>query len=198
MTTSLNLEMTDFVPASRVKVIDGVPMFWAGLIFGSANLVQYMVKTGDLSLTGPQIGMMWMGAMAIFVVAAFVLKLGVNKDFAKRDEVKRFRAIWGSLLLGIFLAVIAAMMVLGKFQQFTLMPFMIAPIGLMLYAAGWRIAAIMSRNGAFNILAIASVAAGFALAFSAGQVWQPMAYALCLFVLAMVPGFVLMRLSHNA
>jgi hypothetical protein len=198
MTASLTADHVSFTPGPRLKVIDGVPMFWAGLVYGSANLVQYMVRTGDLALSGPQLGMMWMGATAVFITAAFVLKLGVNADFAKRDEVKRFRAIWGSLLIGIALAVIAAMMVLGKYQQFTLMPFMIAPIGLTLYGAGWRIAAIMSRNGVFNILAVASVIAGFALAFSAGQIWQPMAYALCLFALAMAPGFVLMRLSHNA
>jgi hypothetical protein len=202
MTASVTADFTTPAPdsgaAPRLKVIDGVPMFWAGLVYGGANLVQYMVRTGDLKLSGPQLGMMWMGATALFIAAAFVFKLGVNKAFAQRPEVRRFRAIWGSLLIGIALAVIAAMTVLGKYQQFALMPFMIAPIGLMLYAAGWRIAAIMSRNATFNILAVASVAAGFGLAFSAGQVWQPMAYALCLFALAMTPGFILMRLSHNA
>lgn len=197
MSVSATSAMLDTPQADAPKgVLDGVPMFWAGLIFGGMQLVQYAVKTGELPLTPPQLGMAWMGATMAFITLAFILKVGVNKTFTQQAEVKRFRAIWGSLLIGIMLAEVITQLILWRYQQFEIMPYVIAPMGVMLFAAGWRIAAIMSRNVWLNFLSLASVLAGFALTFSAGAPWQPIAYAFCLFTLAMVPGFVLMRLAR--
>lgn len=174
--------------------VDGSPMFWAGLIFGSMNIVQFAIRAGYAHIPGPALGLMWMGALGAFIMAAFVLKLGSDAAFRARPEVKRFRAVWGGLILGGAAMIAVVMSTLGYMRLYDLMPLVPAPLALVIYAIGWRIAAVMSRRAGFNLLSLAAVVAAIALTMLgafAGAVWLALGYALVLFALAAAPGLVL-------
>ncbi|MDC7683558.1 hypothetical protein PQU92_09740 [Asticcacaulis sp. BYS171W] len=199
MSTATLTAPASLAPA-RTNLIDGSPMFWAGLIFGSMNVVQFAFKAGYATIPGPVFGMMWMAALVTFIMAAFVLKIGSPAAFRARPEVKRFRKAWGMVILSAFATVTIIMSVLGYLHQTALMPFVPGPVALLFYALGWHMAARMSGNGGFNGLSVAGLlaAAGLlAVVIFAGQAWQSLAYAGVLFGLAAVPGLILILQNRN-
>lgn len=175
-------------------------MFWAGLVFGSMNVVQFAIRSGYAQIPGPAQGMMWMGAVATFVMAAFVLKIGSSAALRAQPEVKAFRKRWGLLILSGAGLIAVIMSVLGYLRLYDLMPVVPAPVALIVYAIGWRMAAVMSRQPVFNGLSLASLiaAAGLAaVAVYAGATWLALGYALVLFALAAAPGLVLILNNRN-
>lgn len=180
--------------------IDGSPMFWAGLIFGSMNVVQFAIRSGYAQIPGPMIGLMWMGALFTFIMAAFVLKIGSSAALRAQPEVRAFRKQWGRLILGGAALIGVVMGVLGYLKLYALMPVVPAPLALIIYAIGWRMAAVSSGRAGFNGLSVAAIvaAAGLvAVAVYAGPAWQALAYALVLFTLAAAPGLALILNSRN-
>lgn len=195
--TALSID-TPVRPASAT--IDGSPMFWAGLIFGSMNIVQFAIRSGYAQTPGPVIGLMWMGALFTFIMAAFVLKIGSSAAFRAQPEVRAFRKQWGLLILGGGLLIGVVMGVLGYLKLYALMPVVPAPLALIVYAVGWRMAAVSSGRAGFNGLSVAALAAAAGLtvvAVYAGPAWQALAYALVLFILAAAPGLALILNSRN-
>jgi hypothetical protein len=61
------------------------------------------------------------------------------------------------------------------------------------YGVGWAVTATMTRSKSLWTLALASFAAAPALAVLSGTSWQYLAYAVALFGLMALPGFLLMR-----
>jgi len=187
--------------ASRtVSPVDGAPMFWAGLIFGSMNLAQFAIRAGYAQIPGQMLGLMWMGAMGTFIMAAFGLRLGSDATLRDHPGVKRFRAVWGGLILGGGAVIAIVMSLLGYLRLYELMPLVPAPLALIVYAIGWRVAAVMSRRRIFNLLSLAALAAAAgmaALAVYAGATWLALGYALVLFALAAVPGLILILNTRN-
>lgn len=61
------------------------------------------------------------------------------------------------------------------------------------YGVGWAVSATMTRSRHLWALALASFAAAPVLAVMSGTSWQYLAYAVALFGLMALPGFLLMR-----
>jgi hypothetical protein len=66
-------------------------------------------------------------------------------------------------------------------------------IVLALYGAAWSVAAAMSRATWLKFVAVASFVGAILMAVLMGSLWIWLAYAAALYLLAMVPGLVLMR-----
>ena len=185
---------TDFAEASSPAVtLDGGMMLWAGLSFAGASLVQYLTLANIIHLPNPAMsGLVWMVALAVFVTGGLVLKIGSKKRHLDHPAVKRFRAIWLSLILGAMVVIAALIVVLVKAHLGATAAFISAPIMTSVYGVGWRIAGVMSGYKMFNILSMGSFAAAIGLAWLAGTPEQSLGYAVALVCFAVLPGAVLM------
>lgn len=174
-------------------VIDGGMQLWAGLAYGSASFVNYLVLSGVVHLPHPgMIGMVWMAATAAFVLFGVILKVGTDRVLLKDPGFRRFRATWGSLILGAAFLVGALIIMMMKFGQGANIPFITAPIAMVVYGIGWRLAAVMSGRKWPNLLSVGSFLCAVYLATLAGTPQQSLVYTLCLVVFAVLPGVALL------
>ncbi|WP_035422875.1 hypothetical protein [Asticcacaulis benevestitus] len=189
---------TSASPSSEMLVMDGGMLFWAGLSYGLASLAQYLVLTGHVQLLHPaMMGLIWMGASGIFVMFGFVFKVGSDPLVLKRPSVKRFRAVWGTLIIGAAVVIAALMIMMVRFGAGAEAAFVISPVAISIYGIGWRVAALMTGKRWPNLLSLGCFAGAIGLALLAGQPEQSLAYAVCLTFFAVLPGLALM-LRQNA
>lgn len=173
--------------------LDGGMQFWAGLSYGSASLVNYLVLSGRLQLPHPaMIGLVWMAASVAFVLFGVVLKVGSDPMLRADPGHRRFRAIWLSLILGAGAVIAALAIVLSKLTPGFNISLLTAPITLSVYAVGWRVAGIMTGQRWPRLLSLGCFAGAIGLAWLAGQAEQSLVYTLCLVVFAVIPGLLLM------
>ncbi len=179
------------IPSSHVR-IDGGMQFWAGLSYGSASLVNYLILTGQIHLPPPMIGMVWMGASAVFILFGIVLKVGTPRALLTDPAFRRFRAIWVSLLLGAAFLIAALIIMMLKFQLGANIAFVVSPIAMSVYGIGWRVAAVTSGQRWLHLLSFGSFACALGLAALAGSPNQSLVYSLGLVVFAIIPGLMLL------
>ena len=173
--------------------LDGGMQFWAGLSYGSASLVNYLVLSDRLHLSNPaMIGLVWMAASVAFILFGVVLKVGSDPMLRLDPGHRRFRAIWLSLILGAFAVIAALSIILAKLAPGFNISLLTAPVALSVYAVGWRVAGIMTGRRWTGWLSLGCFAGAIALAFLAGQPEQSLVYTLCLLVFAVIPGLLLM------
>ncbi len=190
---ALNPDDDRAVSSSSSAAIDGGMQLWAGLSYGSASFVNYLVLSGVVHLPNPgMIGMVWMAATAAFVLFGVVLKVGTDRAVLKDVGFRRFRAAWGSLILGAAFLVGGMIIMMLKFGQGLNIPFITAPIAMVVYGIGWRLAAVMSGRKWPNILSLGSFLGAIYLATLAGTPQQSLVYTLCLIVFAVIPGLALL------
>jgi hypothetical protein len=194
MSTASYVQTDSTYAGAPAVTLDGGMMLWAGLSFGTASLVQYLTLANLIHLPNPAMaGMIWMVAMLVFVLGGIVFKIGSRKSHLDHPEVKRFRSIWLSLILGALVVTAALVVVLIKAHLGATAAFISAPIMTSVYGVGWRIAGVMSGKKLFNILSLGGFAAAIGLAALAGQPEQSLGYAAALVCLAVLPGAMLMR-----
>ncbi len=117
--------------------LDGGMQFWAGLSYGSASLVNYLVLSSRLHLPHPaMIGLVWMAASVAFILFGVVLKVGSDPMLRLDPGHRRFRAIWLSLILGAFAVIAALSIVLAKLAPGFNISLLTAPVALSVYAVG--------------------------------------------------------------
>ena len=183
----------DAKATQSTAVIDGSVQFWAGLCYGSASLVNYLVLSGVIHLPHPaMIGMVWMAATAAFILFGLVLKVGVDRTLLQDPGFRRFRALWGSLILGAMFLVGSVIIILSRFDMAQQASFIVSPIALCIYGIGWRMAAVMSGRKWPNLLCVGCFLCAPYLASLAGTPQQSLVYSLCLVVLAILPGLYLL------
>ena len=191
------MSATTYAPATDTTssgiALDGGVQFWAGLSYGSASLVNYLVLAGLVHLPHPaMIGLVWMAASVAFVLFGVVLKVGSDPMLRLDPGHRRFRAIWLSLILGAFAVIAAMAIVLAKLAPGFNVSLLSAPITLSVYAVGWRVAGIMTGRRWPGLLSLGCFAGALGLAALAGQPEQSLVYTLCLVAFAVIPGLVLM------
>ncbi|MDP8915737.1 MAG: hypothetical protein M3M95_00760, partial [Pseudomonadota bacterium] len=71
--------------------------------------------------------------------------------------------------------------------------FMISPVILALYGAAWSVAGAMTGKTWIKATAGASLLLAIGVAWLTGEAEQPLAYAAALFLVALLPGLVLLR-----
>ncbi|ESQ91169.1 hypothetical protein ABAC460_06300 [Asticcacaulis sp. AC460] len=174
-------------------IIDGSMPFWAGLSFGTASFVNYLVLSGAVHLPHPgMIGLVWMGATAAFLLFGVILKLGVDPMTKVHPGFRRYRAVWGSLILGAMFLVGAFIAMLMQFGVGDKAPFISSPITLCIYGIGWRMAAVMSGRKWPNLLAVGAFLCAIYTATLAGTPQQYLVHTLCIVVFAVLPGLTLL------
>lgn len=196
MSSSLSARAYIEEPASENTghiAMDGGLMFWAGLSFGTASFVQYLILSGILTLPNPaMMGLLWMGATVAFILFGVTLKIGIDPLRLRDPAFRRFRAFWGSLILGGAIVIGALMIIMVKFHVGPASAFIVSPIAISVYGIGWRVAAIMTGKRWANFLALGAFASAPLLASLAGSPAQSLTYTACLLIFAVVPGLYLM------
>ncbi len=189
----------DFVKSkTSVVAMDGSLQFWAGLSYGSASLVQYLVLSGRLHLPHPaMIGLVWMVASVAFILFGVILRVGSDHLLRQDPAVRRFRAVWGSLILGAAVVIIALIIMMVKFGQGASSNAVVSPIAMAAYGIGWRVAAVLSGKRWPNLLSLGCFATAIGLASLAGTAEQSLVYTVSLVIFAIVPGLFLMRQPAN-
>lgn len=193
--SSLALATETDSPAPSVVGMDGGMQFWAGLCYGCASLVNYMVLSGRVHLPNPAIiGMVWMAASAGFILFGLVLRIGSDRVMIRHPAVRRFRALWGTLILGAMVLVGTVIILMSRFDMAAQSSFVVSPIAMAIYGIGWRMAALTSGRTWPNLLSAGCFLSAPYLASLAGTPEQSLVYAICQATFALLPGlFLLMR-----
>jgi len=164
-------------------------LFWAGLLYGLAALAQYALFRGWLPQT-PAISMfVWLGASIVFgVIAVF------GRNRIKGSPCNRaITTAWSAVGIGILLFLVCTAIVANIMQTFEPISYLLAPAVLLMYGMGWWVSGQMSDTRWLTWVSLGCFAAAPAISFLGGRPEQMVAYAVCLFLLAMLPGYILMR-----
>lgn len=175
-------------------------LFGAGLIYGVASLAHWAVVSGAAGLDRSAVSFVWLGATLLFLALLVVAIPAIKR--AGRVETSANRAAgtaWASVGWSIF-ALSASMAVVGLRlgEEAALVSVALIPSVIMVfYGGGWAVTAAMQRSKTLWGLAVASFAAAPLLAALTGTAEQYLAYAVALFLLMALPGFLLMRAART-
>lgn len=174
----------------------------AGLLFGLGSVANWLVMSGLTPWApGKVLNLVWPVVTVVFVTLAFVLGGRKAREGGVRTAANRASAtVWSSVGIGIFTLFVSIALIGwrlgGEFQAFifSLIPSLI----MVFYGMGWAVSATMTRSAFLWRLSIASFVAAPVLAAFTGSDWQYLAYAVCLFGLMALPGWLLMRKARAA
>lgn len=178
---------------SQVPMLGGGISAAAGLIFGLASVLHWMVQAGILRVNQWVFLGIWVGAGVLFGIACGILIKRTRSQAGANSSVnKATGSAWSSVGFAIFttfLGMLAIAWVTKSEQVFYIFPVMI----LALYGAAWSVAADMSGRGWIRVVALASFAGAVLMGLLTNHPMQMLAYAGALLLLAFVPGLILMR-----
>jgi hypothetical protein len=169
---------------------NGATLFWAGLLYGLAAIGQYAVIKGYLPRTGLMQMGLWFGATTIFLILGVVF--GTMRTRVKGSVSNRAVAsVWSSVGLGIVAFIICTMIIANVIGDFKALSGVIAPVILIMYGMGWWVSALMSGTQWLKLISFGCFFGAPAISFLADKPEELLAYSFCLFLFAMVPGWVL-------
>ena len=178
----------------RTPLLGGAILVAAGLIFGVASLAYWAMIEGHLRLDHDWGSFfIWMGALGVFLVVLIILNLRIGSKPGARSPANRASgAAWMGVGLSIFamgLSYAAAGWQLRSEEVMATFPSVI----FALYGAGWAVAAAMTGKRWLWWVAFGSWAMAPVLAWFSAISIQYILYAVALFLLMSLPGYVLTR-----
>jgi hypothetical protein len=178
----------------QTPLLGGAILVAAGLIFAIASVAHWALMTGRLSLGTPWAPLIiWGGALAIFFVALTLLRRGMGgKPGASSPGNRASGMAWTSVGWTIF-ALSAAIAVIGYKTHSPIITAIFPSLVLALYGGGWSVAAAMARKAWLWATAVGSYVAAVVVAWFCDSATIFLVYAGALMLLAVLPGFMLMR-----
>lgn len=177
----------------QAPLLGGSMLVAAGAIYGTASIFQWAVLAGVLQLPSVALMVIWGIAVALHLVMVAVLKRGMSaKPGAGSSGNRAMGNAWMGVGWGCFVIFFALGLASWKTRDVNLINFS-PSIVLALYGAAWSVAAAMSRATWLKVVAVASFVGAVLIALLMGSLWIWLAYAAALYLLALVPGLVLMR-----
>lgn len=175
-------------------------LFGAGLIYGAASVAHWLAAADLIPLSINQASLGWLVATIIFWVMLAILIPRVRRTGGVNTLANRASGIaWSGVGWGIF-ALAVSMGVLGWRLGpsagpglFALIPSII----MVFYGAGWAVSAAMFKDRTMWALSLASFTAAPVMALFAGEPAQYLAYAVALFGLMALPGYLFMRAAKS-
>ena len=173
----------------------------AGLIYAVASLLHWAVITGLIGSGDDSLGVVWLGATALFLVFLTVNLMRLKRTEKVVTAANRASSVaWAGVGWGIF-ALFTSVAVFGLRtggETAVLILALTPSIIMVFYGMGWAVTAAMLKSRPLWGLAVASFVAAPLLAALTGQASQYLAYAGALFLLMALPGFLLMRQAGRA
>jgi len=178
---------------SAVPLLFGGVMVAAGLTFGLAAIGHWMIDTGVLNVPDWAFLVNWLGAAAVFGIAANrILHRAKSKPGYSAGVNKATGAAWSGVGFAIFASWAGMMgigLATGQWQVMNVFPVLI----FALYGAAWFVAASLSGKGWIMLVALGSFAAAVAMGALTATPYVMLGYAACLMLLTVLPGWILMR-----
>ena len=174
-------------------LLGGSVLVAAGLIFGAASIIEWMMAAGIVGFGGVGHLYLWGAAGILFMVVLFALIGRQRRRAGSQSPANRaFSNAWMGVGMGIFSMSIALTLLI--MQTGSELPALIFPsLIFAMYGSGWAVSAAMSGEKWLWAVAIGGWMAAPAMATLAGRPEMWLAYAAGIFLLALVPGAVLMR-----
>lgn len=178
----------------QTPLLGGAILVAAGLIFSVASLLAWGLATERLNLGTPWAPLIvWGGAMVLFFVALALVRRRIGgKPGAGSPGNRASGMAWTAVGWTIF-SLAAAMAVIGYRTHSAIVTAMFPSIILALYGAGWSVAAAMARKSWLWLTAVGSYVAAVVVAWFCTSATIFLVYAAFLLLLAVLPGFMLMR-----
>lgn len=183
----------------RAPVMNGGALFWAGICFSAAAVVQYLVMDGVLTVPNPWfLALNWGAAAAIYAVLCIASITASKRRYGVGNAMNRaIGSVWsgvGFAIFALFITLNAAAVGMKAMEQMTPL---FAPAIVILYGVGWWVASVLSGRKWMGFVGLLSFASAPFLAFVGGQPIQMLGYAITLTLIATIPGLVLMRSSEG-
>ncbi len=178
---------------TQVPLLGGGVTAAAGLIFGVAAVVHWLIQTQILRLSQWAILADWVVAGVIFGVICTLLIRRVSRQPGASSAVnKAVGSAWSAVGFSIFVTFLGIAAVTYVTHSEAVI-FVFPVIILALYGAAWSVAADMTGKRWIRVVALASFAGAVGMGLLAGNPAQMLAYAAALLLLAFIPGVVLLR-----
>jgi hypothetical protein len=178
---------------SSVPLLFGGNLVAAGLIFGAAAVAHWLISSGTVVAPDWMLMVVWLGAGAVFgVVCWAVVQRAKGRPGFNTSVNRATGAAWSGIGFAIFamwLGLTAYAMRTHNWEVMNVLPTLI----LALYGAAWSVAAAMSSKRWLQLVAWGSYAGAVVMGAFTGSDAQMLAYAGCLLLLAVLPGWLLMR-----
>lgn len=178
---------------SSVPLLFGGNMVAAGLIFGAAAFGHWLIMTGVLVLPGWAVLANWLAAAVIFgVICTLLVRRARGRPGFTSGANRATGSAWSGVGFAIF-AMWVGMMAYGyrtgHWEVMNIFPTII----FALYGAAWMVAGDMTGKLWIKLTALGSFVGAVVMGLLDGATQQMLGYAAFLFLLAVVPGVVLMR-----
>ena len=177
----------------NAPLLSGPIMVAAGIIFGTASLVQWAIQTGMVDVSPWAQLWVWLAAGAAFTVALMLLIRRQNsKPGARSAGNKAVGAAWSGVGFGIFAmwaAFMAAGVTTGNWEMMRVMPIVVFAA----YGSAWFVAGTMVGVKWMNWIALLSYAGAVLLGLFSTSVHLLLVYAGLMVFVALLPGLALMR-----
>jgi len=179
---------------STVPLLFGGNLVSAGLIFGAAAIGHWMLFLFGLAQASPWLLMVnWLIAGAIFaVVCTLLVQRAKSRPGFGAGVNKATGAAWSGIGFAIFamwLGMTAIGLATGDWKVMNVFPVLI----FALYGAAWFVAGVLSGKRWIKLVSLASFIGAVAMGALTGSPWLMLGYAASLLLLAVLPGWILMR-----
>lgn len=178
---------------SRGPLLGGAILVAAGLIFGGASIVEWALQTGLLNL--PEVGhlYLWGGTGILFTLSLIVL---IQRQKGRPGNMSPANRAFANAWMGVGLAIFALSVSISLliYKSGSEIPALVFPsLIFALYGSGWAVSAAMSGQKWLWWPAIGGWLAAPVVAWFTNTPALWLIYAAGIFLLALVPGLVLMR-----
>jgi hypothetical protein len=171
----------------------GRALFWAGIIYGVASLVQYGMIVHIIPYPNPWFMVLNWGVAILISVTISIMSPKRRAPGSLSASNRAAYAAWSGVGLGVFAFMASVAVLSASAQQLEGLIFILAPAVLVIYGVGWWVCARMSGQNWLTWVSIGCFVAAPMLGLFARRPEQLVAYAVCLFVLATLPGYKIMQ-----
>ncbi|MDC7683557.1 hypothetical protein PQU92_09735 [Asticcacaulis sp. BYS171W] len=179
---------------SRMPVMNGGNLFWAGVCFSTAALIHYGIMLGIVPIPNPWfISLLWFVAVAVYAVLGGLKIAEGRRKYGQNAMNRAISAAWSGVGMAIFALFLTLTAVGSQMKAIEVLTTLIAPMILLLYGIGWWVASIMSGQGWLRLVAFGCLIGAPVLGLLGHQAVQMLAYAVALTLFATIPGLILMR-----
>ena len=165
----------------------------AAVIFGLANIGQWAIQSGTITVNPWAQLWLWIGAGVAFALTLTVLiRQSKGRPGAQSSGNRAVGAAWSGVGYGIFatwLALVALSVKTDNWSWMTVMPIVV----LVAYGSAWMIGAAMTRARWMTATALLSYGGAVVVAWFSDSSVIYLAFTGLLVAVALVPGLILMR-----
>jgi len=167
-----------------VPVCAGRILTAAGLCFGGANLFQWAVLSGALTIHPMALAFSWTLAVGAFLVTLFRVRKGSG-------EAGRIVGGWSRIGIMTSLAVVLSMVVASATQNNWALMQAAGGVSLTVYGVAWMIAALRTGRPMMGVVSLTAFAGVGGVFLNLGTPQQYLAAAVTLMFVALAPGIAL-------